>query len=384
MRSSRRLLKTGLILLAGLTLLAVGLHWWRMWRMASAPAIPPTIRIYGDSGSVASLVFSPEGDELFVAAGGTVEVYDPATGRKRRSWKTGMYWITHLALSAGGGVAMTAGSEFNTSGSFNGAIKAWNLSKNEKLPAELNTIAKSGANPSAVALSPDGTQLAIAWQSMTGVNIGNNIHVFDVSSGTEKSTCTGHTSLVGGLTFSPDGKTLISTAWDYTIRKWDMATGQQSASWPVTLTGMKIALFATGAEPLMYSIDGKSLVVAGAGNGFEIRDASTGSVRTTATIQADGVEKVAFSPDGTLVAAAGNTYPQSTGLIALMGMGGDTEGTAGIWDAATGKLFVTLQQNGPGIQSLAFSPDGKWIAVGDENGMISIWDVAEVLAQSQR
>ena len=378
-----------LIAMAALTVLAVGLHWWRTRGTAIASGVLPAISFHCDSGSVASLVFSPKGDELFVAAtSGVVEVYDAATGRRKRSWNTAIDLITHLALSADGSVAMTAGYQFST-GTTNGIAKAWDLSNKEGVPTELTRITKGGTYPSTSTLSPDGTQLALAWQPMGGFAVANNIHVFDVPTGMEKFACTGHTSQVAGLTFSPDGKTLVSVALDNTIRQWDLATGQQSASWPVSSTGAMIAFWGMGGELLTYSADGKSFAVGGLGIGFEIRDTATGAVRATAPVQADAVPAIAFSPDGTLVAAAGNTYLQPSGFLirsigvasgGSVGLAGNTEGTAGLWDSATGKPLVTLQQNGPGVQSLAFSPDGKWIALGDQNGVVSIWDVDEVLA----
>lgn len=370
-----------LIAIAALTVLAVGLHWWRTREPPSASGIPPAISFHCNSGSVASLVFSPKGDELFVTSGESVDVYDPATGNKKRSWTTGIDWITHLALSADGSVAMTVGYPSST-GTLNGIAKAWDLSNKEGVPRELSRITKRGTRAGAAALSPDGTHLALAWQPM-GATVGNNINVFDVSSGTEKFACIGHTNMVGVLTFSPDGKTLASVAWDNTIRQWDLQTGQESSNWQLA-TSASAAFRGMGHELLTYSADGKSLAVGDDlwGIGLEIRDAATGAVLATAPLQSHDVQAIAFSPDGTMVAAAGNIYSGSVSFFEAL-FGGGPEGTAGIWDAATGKPLVSLQKNGPGVQSLAFSPDGKWIAVGDQNGVVSIWDVAEVLAHEQ-
>lgn len=373
-----------LIAIAALSVLAVGLHWWRTRSRPSATTVPPAMRFRSGSGTIASLVYSRKGHELYVAASGVVEVYDPATGRRIRTWSSRLDWITHLALSEDGRVAMTAGYQFAT-GTMGGAITLWSLSESADPPPAIATIATTGSYPSASALSPDGAHLAYALQTTGGVTAPNSIRVFDVSSESEKFTCTGHTSTVGSLAFSPDGGTLVSASWDNSVRKWDLATGGQSASWAGTLTGTTTAFFGMGGEQLTYSSDGGRVAVAGAGNGFEIRDAVSGSVHATGTVQADSVQAIAFSPDGTLLAAAGNTYSQSTGFpFGVFGMGGSTEGAAGIWDAATGKLLVWMQQNGPGIQSLAFSPDGKRIAVGDQNGTISIWNVDEVLRGDQR
>ena len=72
------------------------------------------------------------------------------------------------------------------------------------------------------------------------------------------------------------------------------------------------------------------------------------------------VKDVAFSPDGTL-AASGSGWP----------VGDDT---ARIWDAATGRLLRTLRADA-GVMAVAFSPDGRRLLTGDQEGAAVLWDV---------
>ena len=54
----------------------------------------------------------------------------------------------------------------------------------------------------------------------------DTVKLWDVDTGQEKASLTGHTNDVNSVAFSPDGQTLASGSWDSTIRLWDVDTGQ--------------------------------------------------------------------------------------------------------------------------------------------------------------
>ena len=65
---------------------------------------------------------------------------------------------------------------------------------------------------------------------------------------------------------------------------------------------------------------------------------------------------VAFSPDGARIVTCGN------------------DGTARVWDAATGKLLLTLAGHTGVIVTARFSPDGIRIATASLDGTNRVWD----------
>ena len=69
------------------------------------------------------------------------------------------------------------------------------------------------------------------------------------------------------------------------------------------------------------------------------------------------VEDVAFSPDGKTLAMA--SY----------------EGNVQLWDVATGKLLETLKGHSSAVQAVVFSPDGRTLASGSTDQTVRLWNV---------
>ncbi|MGH3813587.1 MAG: WD40 repeat domain-containing protein [Pseudonocardiaceae bacterium] len=76
----------------------------------------------------------------------------------------------------------------------------------------------------------------------------------------------------------------------------------------------------------------------------------------TASSRAGEVLGVAFSPDGALLATASD------------------DGTARLWDPATGQHRSTLQGHTNWVYGVAFSPDGTQLATTSTDGTARLWD----------
>jgi WD40 repeat protein len=93
--------------------------------------------------------------------------------------------------------------------------------------------------------------------------------------------------------------------------------------------------------------------------GVKVWDAATGKELLALKGEADGVESVAFSPDGGRIAAGSSARWDDKGHLLR-------PGRVKVWDAATGKELLTLTDHAGGVKSVVFSPDGQRIAAIDE------------------
>jgi RNA polymerase sigma factor (sigma-70 family) len=157
------------------------------------------------------------------------------------------------------------------------------------------------------------------------------------------------------VAFSPDGKFLI-TASDYnrTIILWDAATGKE-------LRRFIRDEYSTPMGVPVFSPDSKRLasLVWGQG-GVRLWDLATGkevrSVKIGAPLASS--RRLAFSPNGKVLAV-----PDDDKIIHLL-------------DVAAGTELRHLTEHSEKIESLAFSPDGKTVAAGGDGKTIVLWETA--------
>ncbi|MGI5330648.1 WD40 repeat domain-containing serine/threonine protein kinase [Actinomadura nitritigenes] len=201
---------------------------------------------------------------------------------------------------------------------------------------------------------------------------------------------TGHRSAVGDVAFAPDGRTLVSAAydglylWDLPALRWS-ATLFTGSSGPLALSprGDTLAAFCEqevrvwdladrhltttlkpGAGAPLFSPDGASLIVADHQPEsprviVRLWDLATGHSRTVINLRVgDGISVMALGPDGkTLAISTGDDH------------------TVQLRDWPTAHLRATLRGHTDDIATLAFSPDGQTLASGAfTDPLIRLWD----------
>ena len=176
----------------------------------------------------------------------------------------------------------------------------------------------------------------------------NMVRVWDVITGEQLMTLSGHSAEVLSVDVSPDGLTLASASADKTAKIWDAVTGQELT----TLRGHKDYV-----GPLKYAPDGKTLATGSGDKTVKLWDAATWRELATLVHPAESV--IAFSPDGKTMA---------TGCL---------DGVVRLWDANTGRELRTFKVAGINVFTLAFSPDGATLVTGGGSDyQVEFWGVA--------
>ena len=193
-----------------------------------------------------------------------------------------------------------------------------------------------------IAFSPDGNAIVGTSRNQLVQN-----QVWSIVTKEKIATFSPDGGIGGAVAFSPNGKTIASTALR-TIILWDIVTKQE--------------LVRMESEDVVdtLSVSHDSALVAGAGwDGLvKVWEADTGQLIHTFRHDAY-VKSIAFSPTENILASGG----------------GDT--TVKLWNAITGTEILTIESTGI-ISAMAFSPDGKTLAWNDITGAdtIHLWDVA--------
>jgi hypothetical protein len=175
----------------------------------------------------------------------------------------------------------------------------------------------------------------------------------------EPKRLVGHQKIVWWVTFSADGRTLVSVDHLGTVKFWDVATGTPRGSFQAHDGHIRAAVLTP---------DGKTLASVG-GVDFEHGEAKLWDV----VEKKEGITLKERAP------LAGHTRTVLCVALAPGGRAlatGSWDHTVKLWDVASGKELLILRGHTGLVHAVAFSPDGRVLASAGWDGVIRLWDVA--------
>ena len=286
-------------------------------------------------GHIDAASFSPDGRA--VATGGEdreVRLWSASDGRPTATWTGYPGRVAALAFSPDGRTLAVGTTEGRVTLSSTAGGKS------------LATLAASLVyDITSLAFSPDGR-----WLAATGQGTGALV-VWDVAARKELVRPKGHTGPVMCVAFFPDGKRMVTGSYDRTAIVWEVETGR-----PLSV----IKGHGHSIDAVAVSDDGSTLATSSRDSTVKLW--STDAVRTPQLVHPSSlVKSMSISRDGKRIATAARGYQGARWAVRL-------------WDAATRNLITTLAEDEERGSSVAFSPDGRYLAAADLVGVIRFWD----------
>ena len=315
----------------------------------------------GHTEQIKAVAFAENGITLATAAfTGVVEVWNLKTAQELTTFTeakndlTGPFAFSHdatrFASRGGSGTIVfdSLGSGYRMRGPGRGNIELWDITTGEQIPGPWQDI-EGDAN--ALTFSLDNNILAASMPRQ-------NIRAWHINTGLELLAFNAAEPFGRKLIFSPNGTLLATNGTHVQTRVWDVTT-QRDITPPNVMN----------ASALAFSPDGKTLAYGHHRDGIVFCDVTPTGIQERGRIlnsRPGFSDALMFSPDGKIL-----LNPNSIGWQPLIQL----------WDVKTGTDLGSLSGHMEGIETLAFSHDGKMLASGSSDGTVLLWDWDKISAK---
>jgi WD40 repeat protein len=295
----------------------------RVWDLQSGKQIGNDWRDEG--GRVYVIALSPDGKKVASGSGdGAVRLWDVDTGKVIAKWVGHTRNAYCVCWSRDGGRVVSGAV-------CDGTARVWDVESGKTVLA-----IETGLNHVwAVIYSPDTTMIATGGYSEEE----EYLLIRDAKTGKLVANLEGHTYQVTCLTWTTDGKTLISGSYDCSIRTWNTTTWQQVAVW----TG-----HTNGVIGIAISPNGRILASASRDNTARLWNFETGQPNGSPLQHATTVRCTSFAPDGKLLATGcddNNAYMWDvSAIVTEAGLG---EFPLNLGDSLTQPRFLQWARRNP-------------------------------------
>ena len=341
----------------------------RIWDLQNLRQIE---RLTNHASLVWDVKFAPDGRQLAsCGADQCIRLWDTARWREVRVLRGHLNEVWTLAYSPNGRLIASSGKDET--------VRLWSPEvhppASTKLPVPPET--------SIASFSPDGNWFCLqkarevtVWETRTLRQMGRPIvstsdgdvvqmgldggriylgsvsgdtRTFDVASGREIDSLPGHHGPVTALALSRGGRLFASAGLDQTVRIRELVSGRSLSDLPIPGDRIHTLSFSPDGSLLAGSITPEDRVV--------VWDVTRRSQRSVLAGHKGLIPGLNFSPDGSMLASA------------------SWDGTARLWNTASGQLIASLRAQLLGVNSVDFTQDGRRLAAGTGDGFIKLWNL---------
>ena len=309
-----------------------------------------------------ALAFSPDGTTFASADRNSIHLWNMGTAAPRGTFKS---------ISGFNTLTFSPNGKLLASGNKDGGVTIWNTTPIQKglggiFSKYTPTLELKGHKDevSTLTFSPDGKLLLSGSEDST-------IRAWDTNTGRQQFTCSGHSDEISGMATSENGDTIISVAPRQSqIQHWNINTGHQ-----ISMSFLKGHVASETISPNAMTLVMKDVF------GKKIRLLDISKNRNYVSLKWSGHPKNAFSfvfefsPDGKKLAIPSND--KQIGVIQLWDIANPPQSFLQrlIFKFKKYRPLFTLKGHTGKVDTLTFAPNGKILASGGDSKEINLWKV---------